>query len=811
VQSPWVNARDVRLGAVLTPPPVSSDMIHADLKFQMADANTKWGSATNVEFSVALDPSLTHLVPTNATFRLTARSANALWARGENLVLDARCEPDSSSPGKRDTRIEFSASRVHGEWGEARKIEFTGGLHHSATNLLPGRVTAEVRLTAPRTRWVLSEQSRINLTAELPATIPVPDTGTSPVWRDLLSNVTFQAVTSVSNATVWKLNFDTAQITNRWQPPRMETELSARLLDGSISAVTELDTTSRQLAWRATGEFLPRNFVPLAGTNVQPWLDAHKSEGPPRFQTTGTLILPAWTNREPDWRGEVLPTLAVSGLIAGGKGTYRGVAYDSVQALFSMTNLVLNAPDIRINRPEGALEADYSGNERTGDFRCRLRSTIDPKVMDPFLRRGGEENVLDLFKFTQPPLFNGVFSGNRLDWKRLGMDAEVAVTNVAFRGEEVSSVTARLILTNQFLSILNPLVLRPGERGQAEGIGINLAPPRLYLTNATGRITPHVITRAIGPVVHQAVAAYLFDAAPEARVNGSIPLGPSDKTEDLRFDIKGGTFHWKRFNFDEVQATVHWQGESVTVTNTLGRWCGGDVTGWVFVDFSPTNTDLVSFQTQLRGASLKAIVNDLQSNQTSRTEGTLSGELAITRADLKDDLSWQGYGFANLTNGLIWDIPIFSVFSPVLNAFIPGLGNSRARHASLTYVITNSVIYSGDVEINARLMRMQFRGTVDFEQRVDGRMEAELLRNMPGIGFVVSKVFWPVTKLFEYKITGTLAHPKTEQLYAISKVLLFPFQPVKTIKELFEEPDTTEEKPPSPAPPAEPKPPASPP
>ena len=63
-----------------------------------------------------------------------------------------------------------------------------------------------------------------------------------------------------------------------------------------------------------------------------------------------------------------------------------------------------------------------------------------------------------------------------------------------------------------------------------------------------------------------------------------------------------------------------------------------------------------------------------------------------------------------------------------------------------------------------------------------------------------------------YKVTGTLANPKTEQLYIISKVLLFPFQPIKTLKEIFAEPEKkTEEKPPAPIPAPDPKPPSSPP
>jgi hypothetical protein len=54
-----------------------------------------------------------------------------------------------------------------------------------------------------------------------------------------------------------------------------------------------------------------------------------------------------------------------------------------------------------------------------------------------------------------------------------------------------------------------------------------------------------------------------------------------------------------------------------------------------------------------------------------------------------------------------------------------------------------------------------------------------------------------VTKLFEYKMTGTLDQPKAEPLYVLPKILLLPFHPFRTLKELLtEEEKNPAEKPP---------------
>jgi hypothetical protein len=88
--------------------------------------------------------------------------------------------------------------------------------------------------------------------------------------------------------------------------------------------------------------------------------------------------------------------------------------------------------------------------------------------------------------------------------------------------------------------------------------------------------------------------------------------------------------------------------------------------------------------------------------------------------------------------------------------------------------------------IQASGMRLNYEGTVDFDTRINGRMEAQLLRDVPGIGILVTTVFTPLTKLFEYKVGGTLAKPKSDPLY-IPKIMMMPFHPIRTLRELVGE------------------------
>ena len=115
---------------------------------------------------------------------------------------------------------------------------------------------------------------------------------------------------------------------------------------------------------------------------------------------------------------------------------------------------------------------------------------------------------------------------------------------------------------------------------------------------------------------------------------------------------------------------------------------------------------------------------------------------------------------------------------------MPGLGSSRATDAAARFGMTNGVIFSDDLEIRSTMMRLQYAGTVDLRSHVNARVTAQLLRDTWVVGPLLSTALWPVSKLFEYKITGTLQQPQSEPVY-IPKALLLPLHPIRSLEEML--------------------------
>jgi hypothetical protein len=125
-----------------------------------------------------------------------------------------------------------------------------------------------------------------------------------------------------------------------------------------------------------------------------------------------------------------------------------------------------------------------------------------------------------------------------------------------------------------------------------------------------------------------------------------------------------------------------------------------------------------------------------------------------------DPLSWFGKGSVDLHDGFISEIPIFSILTPVLDSISPGLGKTRATAAKGNFIITNSVIRSDDLVIYTPILRLFYRGTVDFNRKVDAVVTAEVGRDAPVVGPLVGTLSAPFGKLFETRITGKLDNPK---------------------------------------------------
>ena len=66
------------------------------------------------------------------------------------------------------------------------------------------------------------------------------------------------------------------------------------------------------------------------------WLSQYTWKAPPNIIAGLSVTLPAWTNRQPDWRQEVLPTLVLDGEFDAVQGGGTNKSRSPLRALISL-------------------------------------------------------------------------------------------------------------------------------------------------------------------------------------------------------------------------------------------------------------------------------------------------------------------------------------------------------------------------------------------------------------------------------------------------------------------------------------------
>jgi hypothetical protein len=720
------------------------------------------------------------------------------------------------APELRDWKIFHGAGSTNFSRWQVRLQKFSSTLdqiHFEGAPLLNATIDGDAldihsfsiqllgKAPAMRTPWFRARDIQLTANLTMPAGAPADFDPSWNFWTNLQPyqlewSARFRRLRSE------KLNADSVAAGGFWHAPELVvTNLSAELGGGKLDAAAKLNVVTRELSFTNSSCFDLHALDSLLTGKTDARLAEFSWPQPPSLQVGGSLVLPAWTNHAPDWNGEVRPTVRLNGELAFANGMVLGAQIDSARTHFSYLDLVWQLPDLALAQEKTHLEINGFEDDATKKYRWQIRGALDPEAARPFLTASNAAHALEIVKLSAPLALDVDVSGRLYDYDSIAADGRLSVTNFSVRGEHFGEVAAVLNYTNRVLEFLQPLMRNGAQMATADSVTLDFNTRLIYFTNVFSIADMQPVARAIGPKTGKIVEPYHFLQPPTARVNGQIPLGDLHGGHemadvDMRFDIiKGAPFEWLKLKTTNIVGTLRWRGQTLLLTNVTASFYGGSGAGFADFDFRvPHEGADYHYQVTLTNVNLHLLASDL-STTTNHLEGTLAGHLVVTNASTENWRTLSGHGRVNLRDGLLWDIPVVSILSPVLNAVSPGLGNSRATEASAKFVITNGIIFTDSLEIRSTMTRLEYSGTIDLYQNVNAHVTAQLLRDTWVVGPLVSTVLWPVSKLFEYRVTGSLKNPKSEPVYVLPKLLLFPLHPIRTLEDIIPSGDSISNRP----------------
>jgi hypothetical protein len=160
-----------------------------------------------------------------------------------------------------------------------------------------------------------------------------------------------------------------------------------------------------------------------------------------------------------EWSFSDPPSAQIIGHLASEKFAYKSVVFERGTADFSWNNDRWSARDIHLAHRTGNVTGDVM--QTPGSFRARLRSTINPKDLQPLLT-GATAEMLAPFAFPKSPELSLDARGTEPTLESIVVDGSAALGAATFRGVVSDSANATVHYENRLLSV-SPFRLHPAE------------------------------------------------------------------------------------------------------------------------------------------------------------------------------------------------------------------------------------------------------------------------------------------------------------------------------------------------------------
>ncbi|MGA2540978.1 MAG: hypothetical protein ABSG78_05385 [Verrucomicrobiota bacterium] len=570
------------------------------------------------------------------------------------------------------------------------------------------------------------------------------------------------------------LQLDRFLCAGSWRAPELVlTNLDAALYSGGLSGRARLDVASRELQAGASFDFEAHRLSRLLPPVLQSRLQEIQWQRPPRAAFQARVVLPSWTRPPPDWAAQLLSSLQLAGDFSLGPSSFRGFSLDSAQCRFAYSNQLWDIPRFHLVRPGGEGDVAFTASDETGGFSFIVDSHLDPAGLRPLLPEK-QQPLLDeaVFSKTDPPVIHAEIRGRWGHPEELAVNARLAATNFTAHGEKVDGLETAVEYTNLFLRLRDARLFKEGGELAVPFAEMDWTAKKISLSNAVSTLDKSIAIRLLGAQAPEWLRVIGFDTPPAIQAGGSFVLN-DPMAADLHFAVSGRNFRYSKLLAGTASGEVRWTGQSVALTNIQADLYDGTLQGWGVFDHAPEMGTTFRGRVFLAGIQLPLLMQGW-SAKSNRVEGVLEGHVFITGGGFANKKSWTGSGHLSVNHALLWDIKLFGIFSPMLNAIIPGSGNNRAYQASADFVLTNGLLASDNLQIRSTEFRLLYHGTLNTEKRLDARVEAQVLRDFPILGHLFSWAVAPLSKLFEYKIGGTLEAPTYRPLYipkALTRIL----------------------------------------
>ncbi|MFH0954104.1 MAG: AsmA-like C-terminal region-containing protein [Verrucomicrobiota bacterium] len=394
----------------------------------------------------------------------------------------------------------------------------------------------------------------------------------------------------------------------------------------------------------------------------------------------------------------------------------------------------------------------------TREFSARAVTDFDPNALLPVLGPSNARVVRSLVFGPKPPHTELEVGGVVGQPRKLRMNGHLWGTNFTYNGAAVSHCESTMSVKDGIM-VMDPIrVFRP--EGSAEGRLVVDFDHQIVDVEATNTADPYAVGLIIGPAVGKFLRNFRFEGPTRVVAKGRVDYGTWQKT-DLEGYVEGERMGMSWLLADRCSFRVRAIGPKVEFTEARGLLFGGAFSGTAVFDRvnEPTN---VSYH--VAGAAVDVdfsrLAQSLGAPETKVYEGLLSGNANVSGivGEGRGDTA-VGEGTVSIKQGHLFQIPLLGDLTKVLSRLYPGVRLITQTDFQSSFTIGQREVHSEDIALEGMIVSISGKGTYTFNQKLDMNVQVQLLREGP-FASVLRLVTFPVTKLLEFHLGGSLKNPK---------------------------------------------------
>lgn len=430
-----------------------------------------------------------------------------------------------------------------------------------------------------------------------------------------------------------------------------------------------------------------------------------------------------------------------------------------------------NGQDLHLRDMEGRLgrgkgEGPISGSVEVGgggrSAKVALKGAFYPDQAISILGPDSERYVREWEFRGDPPEFE-LFFEKKDPSTPMRLDLSIEAEDAFCRGTKFQSLQGRVTFADRILRVSDIQAAR-GTHSATGEVSFSLDDEWVDLS-IMSTFPPDDLTPFVGEEAVTLLRPVRFEGSSWVQMEGRVDLSGRHR-HDLsgKFIFNRPTWSWVQFRF--LSSSFALKGERLIFPDIDGKLVEGEVSGSLLLQDLFSKDAAFSTKLDVKKADLFKTITAATDTTDTPYKGKLtldldlSGRLRST-PELPGVESLNGKGEVAIREGTLFRIPLLLGLSRILSKVVRGFGYAAQTDFTADFTVKDGVIASKNLFLEGNVLSIAGDGRYKLGDTLRVNLKVQLL-NRGLLSETLKVLTWPLRKLIEIRLTGTLDQPEWE-------------------------------------------------